>query len=66
MKPYLSIQEFAEYLGVSKKVVYGMVRSEAIFAVRVGQKEYRISAEAVHAWEAEQRRQHEQRRERRG
>ncbi|GGK38038.1 hypothetical protein GCM10008955_34930 [Deinococcus malanensis] len=66
MKPYLSIQELAEYLGVSKKVVYGMVRSGAIFAVRVGQKEFRISAEAVLAWEAEQRRLHEERRVRRG
>ena len=62
MKHYFSIQEFAEYLGVSKKVVYGMVHSEAIFAVRVGQKEFRISAEAVRAWETEQHRQHEQRR----
>ncbi|GGL94505.1 hypothetical protein GCM10010840_35670 [Deinococcus aerolatus] len=61
MKHYFSIQEFAEYLGVSKKVVYGMVHSSAIFAVRVGQKEFRISAEAVRGWETEQHRQHEQR-----
>lgn len=66
MKHYFTIQELAEHLSVSKKVVYGMIHTGAIFALRVGQKEFRISADAVRDWEAGQRLQHESRQVSRG
>ncbi|PYE54079.1 helix-turn-helix domain-containing protein [Deinococcus yavapaiensis] len=59
---YHTVKDLAERLKCSEKVVYGMIRRGELFAFKIGQKEYRISDEAINAWAAEQRRRHDERR----
>ena len=44
---YLTVAEFAEVFNVSTTLVYRLIRDEVIPAVRIGDRNYRISPETV-------------------
>lgn len=44
---YISVLEFAEMFNVSTTLVYRLIREGEIRAVKIGDRNYRISPEAV-------------------
>ncbi|WP_371922915.1 helix-turn-helix domain-containing protein [Deinococcus sp. HSC-46F16] len=44
---YISVAEFAEKFNVSTTLVYRLIKDGVINAVRIGDRNYRISPEAV-------------------
>lgn len=44
---YISVAEMAEMFSVSTTLVYKLIREGILPAVRIGEKNYRISPEAV-------------------
>jgi excisionase family DNA binding protein len=45
---YLTVKQFSELFGVSTTLVYRLVKSGDIKAIRLGSKNYRISPNEVH------------------
>lgn len=54
MERYYSIKQVAEQLGVSKSLVYTLIRREELGVYRVGAKLYRVPESALKAWEKAQ------------
>lgn len=50
VKRLLIAKEVAELLRVDKQRVYELVRTEQIPVIRVGERQYRFSADAVERW----------------
>lgn len=49
-KHILIADEVAELLRVDKQRVYELVRTHCIPVIRLGERQYRFSAEAIHNW----------------
>lgn len=49
-KQILIADEVAELLRVDKQRVYELVRTNQIPVIRLGERQYRFSADAVHQW----------------
>lgn len=49
----MDIKELAQYLGIGKSKIYGLIRQRKIPASRIG-RQYRFSKEVVDSWLREQ------------
>ena len=49
-KEILKAEEVAEILRVDKQRIYELVRSSAIPVIRVGERQYRFSKQAIEKW----------------
>ena len=52
-KEVMDIKELAQYLGIGKSKIYGLIRQRKIPASRIG-RQYRFSKEVVDSWLREQ------------
>jgi excisionase family DNA binding protein len=52
-KEVMDIKELADYLGIGKSKIYGLIRQRKIPASRIG-RQYRFSKEVVDSWLREQ------------
>jgi excisionase family DNA binding protein len=48
-KEVMDIRELADYLGIGKSKIYGLIRSRKIPASRIG-RQYRFSKEVIDSW----------------
>lgn len=44
---YMSVTEVAELFNVSNTLIYKLIKSEVLPAVKIGEKNYRISPEVI-------------------
>ena len=48
MGTYLTVQQVSEQLSVSTSLVYRLIQSGELEAIRIGRKNYRIPQEKIH------------------